>query len=100
MIDSAKRFRRIYVAESIPGADFSPLLTHSDKIIYITNGFEKYDEIQFIISKCLEDFDPVQDAFIPVGRSLTNVICGAVLSKKGECSYGIYSKQSYRFKTF
>jgi hypothetical protein len=84
-------YRYIYVVQA--GFDFSPLRGKCKEIRFITSGLENYDDLLETVERNLSDFDPKQDAVIPVGRSIASSIVGIVIGKKfpnTRVSLGVY----------
>lgn len=67
----APRFRKVLVAES--GKDYSALAGVSEQgVEFACIGYEQDEERSRAIARALEDFDPLTDGVVPVGR--TNVV--------------------------
>lgn len=60
------KFRKILIAE--PGKDFGALAGLAADTSFVCKGFEQDTEQDREIDKALTDFDPEQDAVVPVGR--------------------------------
>jgi len=91
-------FRTIYVAE--PSHDISALSVYTDKIKFITSGFESVKDIERIVEENLKEFDPIMDAVVPVGRVISSLIIGMVLSKKCNgkpLNMAVYKDKTYTF---
>lgn len=63
------KFRTVWVTE--PGKDFSSALKDAETIEFICNGFERGEDRTANIRNAVAKFDPVNDAWIPVGRMMS-----------------------------
>ncbi len=75
-----KTFRNAYVVQAT-AHDFHQLLSFCTDIIFVTTGYEIYEDLQSHIEEVLQDFDPAVDLLVPVGNVASNVLCGAALEK-------------------
>jgi len=91
-------FRKIFVAE--PSHDVSGLKAHTDEIVFITTGYQNIDKLPSEIARSLEDFDPQQDAFVPLGRLMATFFICMFFCKKFPSSgiwIAIYKDKEYSF---
>jgi ABC-type uncharacterized transport system ATPase subunit len=75
-----KSFRNAYVVQATTH-DFHQLLSFCEEILFVTTGYEVYENLQEHIEEVLQDFDPELDLLVPVGNVASNVLCGAALEK-------------------
>ena len=73
-------FRKIFVAE--PSHNVSGLKDYTDEIVFVTTGYQTIINIPAEVAKNLEDFDPEQDAIVPLGKLTANILIGLFLGKK------------------
>lgn len=93
-----KKFDTIYVVE--PSHDFSALKPYCKRIAFLTTGYETPDELEDTIRQNFDGFNPLTDAILPVGRVVSCLITGYVLTDRVPHWVGTYSKQAnppYRF---
>jgi hypothetical protein len=91
-------FRRIYVTE--PSHDMSALKKYTDCIVFLTTGYEDLSILSDVAKIALNDFDPDQDAFVPIGKLITNVIIGMYVNEKNlDIVVGLYRDKDYTFYT-
>jgi len=91
-------FRTIFVAE--PSHDVSALKEYTHDIRFITTGYESIDNVHDAIVKNLQEFDPDQDALVPIGKVITSLMIGATLSKRFNglpITVGVYKDKAYTF---
>lgn len=75
-----RRFRKIFVVE--PSHDVSILSRYSDQIVFLSTVEDKLNDLPDKISKMLSDFDPDNDAVIPMGRVSSCLIAGISIASK------------------
>ena len=104
MTDEEKKyFRKIFVAE--PTHDFTALKQYSDDIVFVTTGLEDISRLGATVGRSMADFDPTEDAIIPVGKLATVMFIGMMIltkmMEKGSetFNFGIYRDKDYTFKT-
>lgn len=89
-------FRTLYIVE--PSHDLSVVKDYTDNIKFITTGTELVEGLAERVSASLEDFDPEEDAIIPMGRTSACLITGLILRSKipkgGTVKIGVYKKDS------
>jgi hypothetical protein len=93
-----ERFRKIFVIE--PTHDVGILKRYTDTIKFISNGSEKVEDLPDRIESSLQDFDPLKDAVVAMGRVSACMLTGFFLAKlfpKDIIMYGIYNNDNYLF---
>lgn len=78
--DTIPKFRKLFVVE--PTHDISLLGKYCDNIIFLTNGDERIENVSERMDAKLEDFDPDDDALIPMGRVSACSMAGILLANK------------------
>lgn len=74
-------FDKILVLQ--PTHDFSPLRKYSDRIEFLTTGYESsWAQVKSSLEKNLNGFDPDTDAIVAVGKVNSAVILGMVLQSR------------------
>lgn len=95
-MEENEKFRTLYVVE--PSHDLSIAKEYTDTVKFVTTGTELVDQLMDRISASLENFDPEQDAVIPMGRTSACLITGLILRSKipkgGIVKIGVYKKDS------
>jgi hypothetical protein len=94
------RFRTIYVQEPSPKKDYGPLKEYATDIVFMLSGMEEHYTVEQKLRDELEEFDPVFDAVIPVGRVIEAFILGKVLRSRCQgrlVCMGIYFDKDYTF---
>ena len=74
MLNTEPKFRKLFVVE--PTHDISILSKYCNQVVFLTNGEEKTEELAQKIPLMLEDFNPDEDALIPMGRVASCTIAG------------------------
>jgi len=93
-----RKFRKIYVVE--PRFDTDLIERYADSIEFLTNGTNHVSNLQSMIRRNLEEFNPETDALVTMGRAVACLITGLVvrdLWPSGRIVYGIYRGDSYEF---
>ena|SRR3990172_8538502 len=75
-----EKYRKILVIQE--GHDFSALNQYTGEVVFITDGSESVREAAEKIDKALEDFDPTQDALVPVGKTTSVLFMGMQLGRR------------------
>jgi hypothetical protein len=91
-------FRKIFVAE--PSHDVSGLKAHTDEIVFVTTGYQTIEKLPIEIAKNLEEFNPQQDAFVPLGKLVATFLISMFFVKKFPSSgiwIAIYRDKEYTF---
>ena len=88
-VEIAPMYRTIFVVEPTRH-DLTPLRKYADNIKYLSSGYDKLEDLKVRMSEELLNFDPAQDAVIPTGKLLSNVILGVLLSKFSVIDVGIF----------
>lgn len=78
MTDADPKFRKLFVVE--PTHDISILSKYCNQVVFLTNGEEKTEELAQKIPLMLKDFNPDEDALIPMGRVASCTIAGIAIS--------------------
>lgn len=99
MTEDELKFRKIFIVE--PSHDFSMAKRYSSRIMFLTDGGEKAQELESTIANALEDFDFSSDAIIPMGKVVSCLIAGAALRNKlpigQSITVGVFRGDSYEF---
>lgn len=92
-------FRKLFIVEA--SHDLSMSKRYSNRISLLTDGGEKVSELYEKIERGLLDFDPGSDAVIPMGRVVSCLVTGMVLSdmfsSNAVITIGVYRGDSYEF---
>ncbi|PWA11099.1 hypothetical protein DCC39_10395 [Pueribacillus theae] len=74
---------KVYIA-NLGGHDFSDAQRFGELTFLTTHGFsaKELDRIAFELSLKLENYDPEQDFFLPVGQDIVNLTAFWILSQK------------------
>lgn len=92
-------FRKLFIVEA--SHDLSMSKRYSNRIALLTDGGEKISELYGKIERGLLDFDPDTDAIIPMGKVVSCMIAGRVLSdmlpSNSVITIGVYRGDSYEF---
>jgi hypothetical protein len=75
------KFKTAYVTVNT-GHDFSALLEIADKIVFLTSGYEKEEELQATIGTALKLFDCEMDVLVPVGNVVANLLLGSLMTPR------------------
>jgi energy-coupling factor transporter ATP-binding protein EcfA2 len=87
------KFRKLFVVE--PTHDISILSKYCNQVVFLTNGDEKTEELSKKIPLMLQDFNPDEDALIPMGRVASCTIAGiAIASQVHMPHYGAITSPS------
>ncbi len=96
------RFKHIFVVEP-SGHDFEQLKQYTGDIVFITSGYEQLEELPRKIAEALSKFNPLTDAFVPVGKLVSTMLAGIAIGKVlkledwSEVWVGIYREKDYKF---
>lgn len=96
-MDENNHYRKIFVVE--PSHDLSALRKYTDEIVLITTGYENVTDIYKKVEESIKGFDPLLDAFVPVGKLVTTFAVGMALQKlvNEPIIVGIYKNKDYEF---
>lgn len=96
-MDENNHYRKIFVVE--PSHDLSALTKYTDDIVLITTGYENVSDMYKKVEESIKGFDPLLDAFVPVGKLITTFVVGMVLQKlvNNPITVGIYKNKDYEF---
>lgn len=79
--------------------DISALLEMAERIVFVTTGHEKEEELQSAIHIIMQAFDPVMDVIVPVGNVMANLLVGVCLEKLnvdlGRCQVAVFQDKKY-----
>jgi hypothetical protein len=78
MNNAEPKFRRLFVVE--PTHDIHILSRYCSQVVFITNGEEKTEDLAQKIPLMLKDFNPDEDALIPMGRVASCTIAGIAIA--------------------
>jgi len=98
MDEEIPKYRKIFVVE--PSHDLSALKSYTDNIELLTTGYENIDALIPKIESNLQGFDPMVDAFVPIGRLISTMLAGLILGKIAKdtpITVGIYKNKDYEF---
>jgi hypothetical protein len=96
------QFKHIFVVEP-SGHDFEQLKQYTGDIVFITSGYEQIDELPKKIAAALSKFNPLTDAFVPVGKLISTLLAGMAVGRIlkqndwSEVWVGIYREKDYKF---
>jgi hypothetical protein len=101
MEESLSHFRKIFVVE--PTHDISILSRNCSQVVFLSKGDEKIETIAETMSSNLSEFNPDEDALVPMGRVSSCAIAGVLLSNRFRkdprvvLMIGIYAGNKYIF---
>jgi hypothetical protein len=101
MEDELMHFRTIFVVE--PTHDISVLSKNCSQVVFLSKGDEKIETIAETMASKLLEFNPDEDALVPMGRVSACAIAGVLLSNRfrGDprvvVMIGIYTGNKYIF---